>query len=328
VATHPPSASRATPVPAVGRRALLGAVLAFAVTGCGGAPAPDDVPTAGRAADAPLLPAEGAYLGVYYGDRPAAETDEAIGVVPQLHLTYVGWTDEWTTSEFVAEDAERGQLSLVNWEPFDADFTAIVDGAYDEMLTARAREAGALDRPVFVDLAAEMNEEEGWGGHDPELYVAAYRHVHDVFAAHDEGNVVWMWAPNNVDSADAPGALAYYPGEDYVDWTGIDGYNWGTDDPDHAWGSFTEVFGPMYEQLQPLGKPIMIGETGSSETGGSKAAWIAGIVPALRESFPDVRALVWFDVRKERDWRIGSSDAAASAFRDLAADEHLAARVP
>jgi len=310
-----------------GRAALALGCALLALSGCstgpGAGPAADPGPRA-----APLVPDEGAYLGIFYGDRPQDETDAAIGRTPQIHLTYVGWTDEWATSDVLAEDAARGQLSLVNWEPVGLDFAELVAGRYDDLLVTRARQAGELDHQVFVDFAAEMNEEEGWGGHDPALYVAAYRHLHDVFAEHDGGNVVWVWAPNNTDSDGEPGAVEYYPGDDYVDWTGIDGYNWGTGEAGFTWQGFDEVFGPVYEQLAALGKPVMIGETSSAEVGGSKPDWIADLVPTLQRSFPEVRALVWFDVDKERDWRIGSSPATAAAFAATAADPYLSAPVP
>lgn len=313
--------------------AAAGLVAVLLVAGCApdGASGPTPAaPSSGTGAspavpptpfDAPLVPEAGVYLGMYYGDGTQEDTDEAIGRVPQIHLTYVGWEDPWTTDGVLAADVDSGQVSLVNWEPFGADFHDIVDGRYDDLLAQRADEASALTEPVFVDLAAEMNEEEGWGGHDPELYVAAYRHVHDAFEGKDGGNVVWVWAPNNVDSAGAPPALDYYPGDDYVDWTGIDGYNWGTSDTDFEWQSFEDVFRDLYDDLHTLGKPIIVGETASAEEGGSKARWIEEIVPTLRDDFPDIRALVWFDVDKERDWRPRSSEESVDAFRALAADE-------
>ncbi|MCS5723259.1 glycosyl hydrolase [Herbiconiux sp. CPCC 203407] len=270
--------------------------------------------------EAPLLPASGAYLGVYYGDGSVSDTDAAIGRTPRLHLTYFGWEDPWATDDVLGEDLDRGQISLVNWEPFGVDFADIVAGEYDDMLAQRGREVARLKEPIFLDFAAEMNEEEGWGGHDPELYVAAYRHIHDIVSASDGGNVVWVWAPNNVDSEGAPAALEYYPGDEYVDWTGIDGYNWGTTEPGFDWQSVESVFADMYDDLHTLGKPIIIGETASSEDGGSKAEWIRSIAPTLRDRFPDIKALVWFDVEKERDWRIRSSPEALAAFRELAAD--------
>lgn len=130
----------------------------------------------------------------------------------------------------------------------------------------------------------------------------------------------WVWAPNNTDSEGAPTAIEYYPGSDYVDWTGIDGYNWGTSDDDFDWQSFTSVFRDTYRVLHELGKPIIIGETASDEVGGDKAEWIRDIIPTLETTFPDIEAVVWFDVEKERDWRIRSSSRAVAAFRQLAND--------
>jgi len=67
-------------------------------------------------------------------------------------------------------------------------------------------------------------------------------------------------------------------------------------------------------------KPILIGEMASSATGGDKAAWINAIIPSLQQDFPLIKGVIWFDVKKERDWRISSSSASESAFRTLAAD--------
>jgi len=82
--------------------------------------------------------------------------------------------------------------------------------------------------------------------------------------------------------------------------------------------------GPTCDALEALSKPIIIAETAAAESGGSKAKWIGDIVPTLKSRFPDVKALVWFDVEKERDWRARSSGNAEAAFRALAGDAYLA----
>lgn len=300
---------------------VLGAAVAVCslLAGCGAQPTHHtgrhDVETTEALRSGP-----GIALGMYYGDRPQAQTDAELGTTPAIHLTYFDWSSNWSKDPVLTADARRGQTSLVNWEPFDADFHGIVDGDYDALITKQAKGAASLTKPVLLDFAAEMNEEEGWGGHDPALYVAAWRHVHDLFAEHAAGKVRWVWAPNNTDSDGAPAAIRYYPGTAYVDYTGIDGYNWGTSDPDFDWQSPRSVFGDMYAVLHRLGKPIIIGETASAEEGGSKAAWISSIIPTLRSDFPDITAMVWFDVDKERDWRIYSSSSTFAAFKRLAND--------
>ncbi|MEQ7739105.1 hypothetical protein, partial [Escherichia coli] len=62
------------------------------------------------------------------------------------------------------------------------------------------------------------------------------------------------------------------------------------------------------------GKPILVAETASTEVGGSKAAWNTDLVSYLAAQ-PDVMGFVWFNLQKEADWRINSSDASASALK-------------
>jgi beta-mannanase len=156
-------------------------------------------------------------------------------------------------------------------------------------------------------------------------YIAAYRHVHDVFSGAGATNVLWVFSPN-VDSV--PGDAwnqwsNYYPGDGYVDWMGFDGYNWGTVMTGTSWRTFTNMTSAIYAGLAAKGKPIMIPETASTELGGDKGAWITAVLPALKTSFPAIKALVWFHMNKETDWRIDSSPQARDAFVPMARDAYF-----
>lgn len=289
-----------------------------------------DASVGGSVADAgtsdKLVPAEGALLGHFYGNGTVAATDAKIGRKPSVHLTYFGWTDDWTKNEAPAQDLAEGRIPLVNWEPEGVKFTDIIDGKEDAVIQARAVGAKALGAPFFLDFAAEMNGDEGtaWTGNDAAVYIAAYRHIHDLFQAKGATNAVWVWAPNvtDVDGGNAH-TLDYYPGDAYVDWTGVDGYNWGTSDKDFTWLSFHDVFKDIYPLLAAKGKPILIGEMASDEVGGDKAKWIDDIVPTLQSDFPSIRAFVWFDIKKERAWQIDSSAGSLAAYKRLALDPYM-----
>lgn len=284
---------------------------------------PTPTPSPSPSGAVALAPASGALLGHYYGAGTVAETDARIGRKPQIHLSYYGWTDHWALADATRQDIRDGRIPLVNWEPFDVDFRQIVAGKYDDLITAQADEAKALNTRFFLDFAAEMNEEEGWGDHDPALYVAAWRHIHDIFVRRGAANAMWVWCPNNVDTPGQPDAMRYYPGDSYVDWVGADGYNWGTSKEGFDWETFSDVFGPIYRKIATTGKPVMIGETASDEVGGDKAAWITQIVPTLKSQFPAIKAVVWFDVDKERHWPINSSTKSLSAYQALAKDPYF-----
>jgi hypothetical protein len=70
----------------------------------------------------------------------------------------------------------------------------------------------------------------------------------------------------------------------------------------------------------------MIAETASAETGGDKAAWIGSLSATLAREFPAVKALLWFEVSKEADWRAESSPASLAALRSLADSRYFRAR--
>jgi len=255
---------------------------------------------------------------VFYGAGTIAATDARIGRKPQIHLQYRGWDDPWEDDG--RADLEAGRIPLISWEPANIDFQDIASGKLDANIKARARGAKALSGKLFLDFAAEMNGDEAWSMNNAPLYVSAYQHIHDLFVAGGASNVIWVWCPNVTDANGGNKmTMAYYPGDAYVDWTGVDGYNWGGSD----WQSFRQIFQNIYPLLAAKQKPIFIGEMASAEPGGDKAAWIDAIVPTLKAQYPLIKALVWFDVDKENDWRINSSPASLAAFSRLAADPYF-----
>ena len=282
-----------------------------AVGGSGGAGAPS----------AKLAPAQGALLGEYYGDGSVADTEARIGRKPAIHLTYVAVGDDF--SSVAKSDASSGKIALISWEPDGIDFNDIVSGKLDSMLMTQASGAKGVGSPFFLDFAAEMNGDEAWSGNDAPLYVSGYRHIHDLFVAAGATNVVWAWCPNvtDVDGSNKH-TLDHYPGDGYVDWTGVDGYNWGSGQG-FSWQSFHDVFARIYPILAGKGKPILIGEMASDENGGDKGMWIDAMIPTLKSDFPLIKALAWFDVHKERSWQINSSPASLAAYQRFAKDPYM-----
>lgn len=283
--------------------------------------------TAGGTSSSPILePSTGALLGLYYGDASIADTAAKLGRTVPLHLTYYAFSDDWTT-DATADDLRAGRVPFVNWELFGATLDDIAGGTYDALLNQRAAAAKKLGQKFFIDFGAEMNGDwSPWSGADngqsSAKYIAAYRHVHDIFEAAGATNAIWAFCPNVTSVPDASWnePLDYYPGDSYVDWMCVDGYNWGTSGADDTWQSFYQVFKDIYPVLASKNKPIIIGEMASAELGGDKAAWISQIIPALKNQFPLFKGLLWFDIDKETDWRISSSAAAQAAFKTMAND--------
>jgi beta-mannanase len=154
--------------------------------------------------------------------------------------------------------------------------------------------------------------------------VAAWRHIHSIFVAEGATNVVWVWCPYaRSKPRDAWNSWAnYYPGDEYVDWVGIDGYNWGTTQTWSSWMAYPTIESAIYGTYSQS-KPIMTAETASCEQGGNKAQWISDTQAAAKTQFPDIRAFIWFDESKECDWRVNSSQTALNAYQTMAADPYF-----
>jgi hypothetical protein len=202
----------------------------------------------------------------------------------------------------------------------------VIEGRHDAYIKKFAEAAKAWGKPFFLRFNWEMNGgwfawAEGVNGNRQGEYVAAWRHVHDIFTAAGATNATWVWCPN-VDPENRFQDLAgLYPGDEYVDWTGLDGYNWGTNParPDR-WRSFDDLYSATYkkitQQIAP-GKPMIVSEVGSTEYGGSKAAWIKDMLAKVPVNYPQIKGLLWFDKFDDgMDWPIETSTGATSAFAE------------
>ena len=236
----------------------------------------------------------------------------------------------------------HGSIPSITWEPQDytkgVDQPAyslqnIINGHFDAYIVQWAKASKAWGHPYFLRFAPEMNGywfpwSESANGNKAGQYVQAWRHVHDIFTALGVKNVTWVWSPNT-EFAKGTALKGLYPGASYVDWVGIDGYNWGGVEG-KAWQSFAQVFRQTYNDVTALapGKPLMIAETASAEQHGNKARWITdAFTVQLPKYFPQVKAVVWFDENKETDWRAGSSAASQAAFVGALASSRYAANV-
>jgi beta-mannanase len=215
----------------------------------------------------------------------------------------------------------------IPWSLNEPDFQLgdVIDGRYDDFIRDFAEEARDWGHPFFLRFNWEMNGNwfpwgEGVNGNSPGQYVTAWRHVHDIFATVGAANVSWVWCPF-VEGGDVGRLSSLYPGDDYVDWTGLDGYNWGTNpSAPNGWRSFDQLFHASYDAISTAvapSKPMMIAEVGSSEIGGDKAAWIRDALTKIPADYPQVRAMLWFDKFDDgMDWPIETSTAATSAFAE------------
>jgi beta-mannanase len=286
------------------------------------------------------VPLFGAHVdGDVYGGN-LAKTDaleQTLGRRISISHWYQNWGGgDWIRAvhpELIKAVADSGRTPLLTWEPWNPDdfgkdqpdfgLRRIASGAYDDYITQWADGLKATGTTVYLRTMHEMNG--GWypwgtgvNGNDATQYKAAWRHIVDVFRSRGADNVKFVWCPLVDSVPDKPGNQLedYYPGKSYVDVLSLDGYNWGTNQPANGgWRSFKQVFGDAYNRLTKLGpQPIWIAEVGSAAQGGDKAGWVRDMWKTAAR-MPQLKAIVWFDVDKEEDWRAGADPTVAAAFK-------------
>lgn len=270
-----------------------------------------------------LSPSYGAYWGMTtHYDGGISGREAQLGRTMGLHNMFFSWTDHFPGSG-QNDDVANGRLSMVTWEPWNTTLADIARGSYDDNIISHADAMRDFGRPIFLRFAHEMNgnwypwagSSNGGAAAGPAGYVAAWRHVHDIFVQEGATNVVWVWCVNQNDS---PGDswnhwTQYYPGDGYVDWVAVDAYNWGT--KNGGWRSFSSMMSASAYRDYAASKPIMVAETSSNEDGGDKAQWITDLATAVQTGFPAIEAVVWFDASGTDNWEIDSSPASLAAYR-------------
>jgi len=307
-------------------------VLVAVLAGCGAlsprppaaGPAGQPVPPSGSPAPAPsslpydmsglLHPTGGKFFGVEAEGAPSlapvASFASSVGRRPDLIGQYLAWNSSFD-AHAVAAAWSYGALYYIAWEPFGTSAQAVAGGQSDRYISTFARAVRALNLPVAISFGHEMNGNWypwGTGQTTPADFVAAWRHVHNLFIQAGASNVIWVWNPNVISAEPQLDLSAYYPGDSYVDWAGITGYF-----PASGPKTFTSLYGPtMAEIKQFTTKPVIIAET-SVETGPAELQAAHSLVAGVKRH-PGVLGLIWFDFDKAGvNWRLESRPALRAA---------------
>jgi Glycosyl hydrolase family 26 len=260
------------------------------------------------------------YLGIYQPNSPGSYGDISAfagqaGFTPRITSYYSTFQMPFA-SGFAWIAAAKGTKVLVQWQPRGTTNAAVAAGQDDDYIRAFAQAVATVNQQVIISYGQEMNGNwynwgtNGAGNSNPADYIAAYRHVHDLFAQMGVHNVTWLWGPNVSYTGSTP-LKAVYPGDAYVDWVGLDGY---FSQPSDTFGS---LFGPSITELRQFtSKPLLIAETGVAGQAG--AGQLAGVFAGARQA--GVIGIVYFDEAQSgdpmhQDWRLEDNGASMAAWR-------------
>lgn len=234
---------------------------------------------------------------------------------PLIHI-YTAWGSK-PEEEFPALQVksiiELGSIPVITWEPWLTDFDPdkypqlrkleerdkggladIANGKYDFYISKWAEAAGRIPSQLFLRVGHEMNDpyRYPWGpqNNTAKDFIAAWKHIREVFRKQKVTNVIWVWSPHP-----AYGYFdAYYPGDSLVDYIGVSALNYGTVASWSKWWTFRDIFGNYYKDFVHFRKPIMITEFGSLAVGGNRSQWFSDALVNMPQNYPNIKAIIFF----------------------------------
>lgn len=279
----------------------------------------------------PAVSLSGIALGIY---QPAADPlshgtavdkySQEVGKKPAFAWFSVKWKNAKTGDyqqfdpRLLDQFRTRGIMPGITWDASkgpalnknqpDFSWKSIISGKHDAYIHQTAKAIAAYHYPFILRTLHEMDgpwypwgyNAEGQGNTNPANFTSAWKHIVDIFRQEGATNVQFAWCIA-AGILDANRINQYgdilkqmYPGDNYVDWVGLDGYS------NLSSRSLQDVFQPSYQFLKTFThRPMMLFEVGSTENPKdpmAKANWITqGFLTTIATQFPDVKIANWFN---------------------------------
>ncbi|GLW35766.1 DUF7594 domain-containing protein [Actinoplanes regularis] len=257
-----------------------------------------------------------------------------------FHTYHKGDESFPTTAEIaMTSDAANPRVLLLNWKiAYGSTWAKVAKGEQDKRIDAFATRIKAYGKKTFLVLHHEPENDvvakagSGWEAKD---YAAMYRHTIERLRAKGATNVVNVLAYMGNEKWLAQSWWKdLYPGDDIVDWIGLDSYV-SVEKGYYHYGDFGDLLdrAPKGGQgfydwavTKHAGKPIMVAEWGAYHRIGKdadKSAVYDSVLPELVKH-PAIKAIVHFDTKADdegdRDISIDSTKAGLASFKKLAAN--------
>jgi hypothetical protein len=170
------------------------------------------------------------------GHNKVPQYEAALGpaLAPAIDKTYLTLSLYLTSArnprarflQYLTAVAATGKVPEVGIDILpDADVAA---GVYDAEIVQMGRDFRDFGRPIYARPGVEIAN--SWNAYTPFVFVQAWRRFVDIFRQENADNVAFVWCIAAVGYStfnlfDAQGNGQFYPGDEYVDWLGLDLFN-------------------------------------------------------------------------------------------------------
>jgi hypothetical protein len=277
-------------------------------------------PAAPAPARATVCQASCHFVGAAFtvmGQGPLSAFEQATGLTPGIVENYQAFGQPFPSS-WARTLRAQGILPLIQLQPGQVALGDIAAGRYDSYLSQYAAAVRALGAPIGLSFGHEMNGSwYSWGYRHvaPGVFVAAWRHIHQIFAAHGAQKVNWVWSVVRNTPGDprvSPALRPWWPGGAYVNWVGLDIYYFSPK------VTFQGEFVPTITAVRSFtDDPILLTETAVPNQSG-QVRQIADLFAGARASH--LLGIIWYNENVLHAWQLDKSRRAAiAAFRRGAA---------
>ncbi|MEO0472487.1 MAG: glycosyl hydrolase [Bacteroidota bacterium] len=252
-----------------------------------------------------LEPADGVLHGAGQDFDSFIKYTEVLGKkhYPVIYMDYIGLIKEDDGVQKWGEKlkAELAQMPADVMPQIGLNLTAgnddgsgqdslVASGAYDPAINVFVEALQSLGRPAFVRIGYEF--EGSWNGYTPSTYVAVFKRITDAMrAAKVNAATVWCAAGGSAGFIPLDSLAQYYPGDEYVDWWGIDVFS-----PEEITHPRLIEFLEWADEHQ---KPVMLGECTPRYVGvmDGKVSWDKWFGPFfnLIEQRPQIKAFCYIN---------------------------------
>jgi mannan endo-1,4-beta-mannosidase len=251
--------------------------------------------------------------------------------------------------ETFQEALDEGYTVLLTLEPWDGvsdnkkkySPASIINGSIDSDIDKWARALNDLNFDKGDFIIRTMHEINGnwypWSAYaeksSPEQSKLAFIHFTTRFKKNNN-KTLFMFGINFRGNRYSDGNIEYIYNvgetlldDKYYDIIGISGYN--RVSKYHEWKTFSELYDPIYSDLKKrTNKPIWIAEISSVSREGDKAEWIRDMFYQVKNNYPNIDSIVWFDENKVflgevMDWAYDSTPESGFAFREAVRSENM-----
>ncbi|MES2592442.1 MAG: glycosyltransferase [Bacteroidota bacterium] len=243
-------------------------------------------------------------LGGFYVGTTLAEGAEKIEKVNELErnvgtsLNVISFSQQWNNdsvpfaTDLMEAIRSHGSVPYISWTPINfKDSSAricsdIEKGLYDTYLNKCAVFFRNYKDPVFITFTINTAQTEGYAA------VKSWQYLYSFFNNLGVSNLTWVWCPSNASE------IAYYPGEKFVDWIGVNCMNYSKDVKAKDWYSFSDIYNPYRNTFGNFKKPVMITSVGCAGSA-FQAGWYKNALDDIQNKYHEVKSIIVYNDLKK-----------------------------